>query len=112
MLNKSHKRTRPLFLTMRLGFLSFALASLAACATTKLPGSAAGLSEVIPTAEYVVLGKTQYDQDFVDACVVAGDTVGHAPPKPRPPELDKAPGLSTAPPVAAHKPTLHERLKA
>jgi hypothetical protein len=73
MLNKSHKRMRPLFPTIYVGFLLLALASLAACATTKLPASVAGLSNVIPKAEYVVLGKTPYDQDFVDACGIAGD---------------------------------------
>lgn len=110
MRNKSHRKTRPLFMTMRLGLALFAIASLGACATTKLPGSAAGLCDIIPKAKYAVLGKTQYDQDFVDEAVTAGASCGHPAPEARPAELDKAP-IVQAPPAVARKPTLRERLK-
>lgn len=111
MLNKSHKKTRRLRQIICGGLLSFALVSLAACGTIKVPASVAGLCNVIPKAEYAVLGKTQYDQDFVDAAVVAGDSCGYDAPKPRPPELDN-PRVLTVPPAPARKPTLRERLRA
>jgi hypothetical protein len=74
MLTKSHKRMRRLRPTIYVGLMLFATASLGACGTTKLPASVAGLCNVIPKAEYAVLGKTPYDQDFVDAAVIAGDS--------------------------------------
>lgn len=90
MRNKSQSRIRPLLTTTRLGFLLFVVASLAACGTTKLPGSATGLCDIIPKAEYAVKGVTQYDQDFVDEAVTAGATCGHPAPKARPAEWDTA----------------------
>jgi hypothetical protein len=51
-----------------------------------------GESKVFEPPEYAVLGKTQYDQNWIDNTVEGGVAAFKWPrPKPRPPEFDKAP---------------------
>lgn len=110
--NKTRKPSR----TMRSLWILFAAVSLAGCATSSLPASVAGGEcKIIPRAEYEVVGKTQYDQDFADATVVAGQSCGYPLPKPRPPSFDepsRGSAVPTAQLPAPRKPSLWQRTKA
>mgnify|MGYP001570904152 CR=1 FL=1 len=97
---------------MRAIILAIALA-LGGCASgDKLGSIAGGESKVFTAPSYVVLGKTQYDQDWIDGNVVAGVAAFNWPlPKPRPASFDNAP-----PPRRIAKPTkkpgIIKRIKA
>jgi len=100
---------KPSALLLRSATLSLTVA-LAGCAGTKLPASVkGGECRVFERPAYVVLGKTQYDQDWVDGNVEAG--IGGCQwqrPAPRPPELDAAPVTRQVP--AAVKPKAKRKL--
>lgn len=84
--------------------LTIILLTLALCGCANGPqlGSiAGGESKVFEAPHYVVLGKTQHDQDWIDGNIVAGIAgFGWQRPQPRPPEWDNAPAPR---PVVADK---------
>jgi len=114
MRQQSRQKIRRPFKLTHVCLILLAAVSLGACASTKLPASVVGVCSIIPKAEYEVLGQTAYDQDYVDASVIAGATCGHEPPKPRPAEWDKKPTKPpvTAKPTAKRKPGFVARVKA
>jgi hypothetical protein len=60
---------------------------------------------------YVVLGKKQYDQDWIDGNIAAGaGGCGWPAPQPRPPEFDAGKAVSSK--VVKPKPSLGARVKA
>lgn len=78
--------------------------TLAGCAggkmMTSIPG---GEAKVFEAPKYEVLGKTQYDQNWIDSQVEGGVAAfGWQRPLPRPPELDAA-GTDNRPRKAAAK---------
>jgi hypothetical protein len=90
---RSPSRTpRPSRLLLVLGLLSMT-ATLAGCAGTRLPASVkGGECRVFERPEFVVLGKRQYDQRWIDGNVEAGvGGCGWQRPAKRPPALDAAP---------------------
>ena len=65
---------------------------LAGCAANGITSISGGESKVFEPPPYVVLGKTKYDQNWIDSQVEGGVAAFNWPrPKPRPPELDKLP---------------------
>ena len=83
--------------------LMAALAALAlgGCAGIPQLGSiAGGESKVFTAPEYVVLGKTQWDQDWIDGNIEAGiGGFGWKRPKPRPASFDRLPPPRAVAPV-------------
>lgn len=77
-------------------------AGLAGCAGVKPPASVSkGECRVFEAPPYEVLGKTTYDQDYIDGNVEAGvGGCGWKRPAARPPELDARPKAAKP---AAHK---------
>lgn len=87
--------------------------ALAGCAGTPRPASVSeGECRVFTPPKYVVLGKTTYDQDYIDGEIEAGvGGCGFARPLPRPPELDAAPRKKHVAPLPKKKPKLIQRVK-
>ena len=91
----------------------FSTAMLAGCAGTNRPASVlGGECHVFERPQYVVLGKTRYDQRFVDTVVESGvGACGWERPAPRPASLNAAPGAKPAPVVAPKKRGMFRRIK-
>lgn len=105
--------TRRLSLLLRSIVPFLAIAMLAGCAGVHLPASVSeGTCNIIPRAEYEILGKTRNDQRWIDDTIegeVGG--CGFARPLPRPASWD-AKGTTTvtvAPAVATKRPGLVKR---
>lgn len=101
----SQSRTRrrlPAPLSIAALFLTVALAG---CAGTKLPASVkGGECRIFEPPPYAVLGKTTYDQDYIDGNVEAGvGGCGWKRPGARPAGLDAAP--------KTNKPSVHKASK-
>jgi len=80
----------------------------------KLARAADPSCEAFTRPEYVVKGKTTYDQRWADGTTEAGvGACGWERPKPRPPELDQRPAAQpkAGPPRRAPKVSLRTRLK-
>jgi hypothetical protein len=86
---------------------------LAGCSGTNRPGSAlGGECHVFERPQYVVLGKTRYDQRVVDTFVESGvGACGWQRPAARPASLNAAPGAKPAPAATPKKRGLLKRLK-
>lgn len=77
---------------IRVTAMLLAAALLAGCQHNGPTSIEGGESKVFEPPEYAVLGKTQYDQNWIDGTVEGGVAAfGWPRPKPRPPEMDKAP---------------------
>jgi hypothetical protein len=86
---------------------------LAGCASdkilTSIPG---GESKVFERPPYVVLGKTRYDQNWIDSQVEGGVAAfGWPRPAPRPPQLDAKPGQKIVAAAPKKKRGLIRRIK-
>jgi hypothetical protein len=85
------QRTRKLWTALRICAALGVTAVIAAACGTLQQGSATGKCPAFDAPTYVVKGKQQYDQDWIDSNTEAGvGACGWQRPKPRPPELDAA----------------------
>jgi hypothetical protein len=82
----------------RLLLLGLAGLMLAGCQTTGPASVKGGECRIFERPEYAVLGKRQYDQDWIDGNVEAGvGGCGWKRPKARPASFDAVPGQKAAP---------------
>lgn len=104
--SKAHTSNAPAAaLIWRLGIALLAAAFVSACSGTKeLRTFVGGVCEVVPEQPFVVLGKTDRDQIWIDETEISmqGACPGRAKPKERPPSLDlpKRAAPAPAPPPA------------
>lgn len=96
----------------RLVILVVTAAMLGGCMQTLSGSIAGGESKVFERPPYVVLGKTRYDQGWIDSQVEGGVAAfGWKRPAPRPAALDAPAGRKAATPAPAKKRGLVKRIK-
>jgi hypothetical protein len=86
--------------------------TVAGCGTLRPASVGGGECRVFERPEYAVLGQTRYDQSWIDSNTEAGVAAcGWQRPKPRPPELGKAPAPNHLAPAKKKRPRLIGRIK-
>jgi hypothetical protein len=100
-------------MTMRFLLLLLVAGALSACGTTKdLHSVAGGECRVFEAPKYVVLGKTDYDQDYIDGGIEAGVAgCQWQRPAARPASLDAGRATAISKPVVKKKRGFFRRIK-